>query len=251
MSKQFFHYSFNPINNQTVTHIAELDRIQKVGLIESLQNVIKLCNPSHILITNSQMFHWLHDGAGLLFMDLKGLLENDLSFGLINHIGLSSSLSALKNGSVLTLSTTHKNQVYKFVAGASELIIPAPLIDRDELLHLNFEDAATIGSTVTIDDTALLSGKRKAAPVKLHLQDDQLSSVWFSDGSAYHFSQLALCESFSQSDLCFRSYAFLRCVGKKADLKILRMNGEFWLATESLIGVGINACVYEQLFSAF
>lgn len=151
----------------------------------------------------------------------------------------------------MTLSTAHKDQFHKFVAGAYELNIPASPINRDEQIHLNLKEAETVGSTVTIDDTAPLTGKSKAAPVKLHLQDDQLSSVWFSDGSGHHFSQLALCESFSQSDLCFLSYAFLRCVGKKADLKILRMNGEFWLATESLIGVGINACVYEQLFSVF
>jgi hypothetical protein len=249
MSNQFFQYSFNRNNNQSVTNIAELDRIQKVGLIKTLNKIITLCNPNHIVFTNSQAVHWLHDGAGLIFMDLKGLLETDLSIGLINHNGLSKSLSSLTNESDLTISAAYQDQVYRFVAGASELDIPASLIDRDELMHLNFEEAETIGSTITISDTTSLSGKSKATPVILQLYADQLSSVWFPDGSAYHFSPLALCESPSQSDLNFRSYAFLRCVGKKADLKVLRKDGEFWLATESLIGVGINACVYEQLFS--
>ena len=37
MSNQFFQYSFNRNNNQSVTNIAELDRIQKVGLIKTLK----------------------------------------------------------------------------------------------------------------------------------------------------------------------------------------------------------------------
>ena len=85
----------------------------------------------------------------------------------------------------------------------------------------------------------------------MHLHADQLSSVWFPDGSANHFSRLVLCESPSQPDLFFRSYAFLRCVGKKADLKVLRDHDQYWLLTESSIGVGIQACLYEPLFSIF
>ena len=75
MSNQFFQYSFNSNNNQALTHIATLDRAQKDGLIKSIQKIISLCKPTNILFTNSQAIHWLRDGAGLLFMDLKGLCK--------------------------------------------------------------------------------------------------------------------------------------------------------------------------------
>lgn len=88
MSNHFFQYSFYPDNNRSVTHIVELDRILKNALIKALKNIITLCDTNHIVFSNSQAIHWLRDGAGVLFMDLNGLLENDLSFGLINHKGL-------------------------------------------------------------------------------------------------------------------------------------------------------------------
>ena len=252
MSNQFFQYSFNPNNNQTLTHIATLDRAQKDGLIKSIQKIISLCKPTNILFTNSQAIHWLRDGAGLLCIDLKGLLETDVSIGLINQGGLSRSLSGLKNESDLTISSAHQGQVYRFVAGTSEINVPAALIDRTELLNIDFKDAVPVGSPITINDTTSLTGHGKKTPVKLHLHANQLSSVWFPDGvCVIILAGLSLCESPSQPDLFFRSYAFLRCVGKKADLKVLRDHDQYWLLTESSIGVGIQACLYEPLFSIF
>ena len=251
MSNQFFQYSFNSISNQALTHIATLDRAQKDGLIKSIQKIISLCKPTNILFTNSQSIHWLRDGAGLLCIDLKDLLNKNVSLGLINQRSLSKSLSSLTNESDLTITSAHQGQVYRFVAGASELNVPASLNDRNELLNINFQDAATVGSAVTINDTDPLTGKSKTTPVKLHLYDNQLSSVWFPDGVGYHFSRLTLCESPSPPDLFFRSYAFLQCVGKKVDLKVLRDHDQYWLLTESSIGVGIQACLYEPLFSIF
>jgi hypothetical protein len=88
-------------------------------------------------------------------MDLKGLLETDISVGMINQKGLSKSLSSLTSESDLTISSAHQGQVYRFVAGTSKINVPAAFIDQTELLNIDFKDAVPVGSAITINDTTL------------------------------------------------------------------------------------------------
>ena len=140
MNNQFFQYSLNPNINREVEHITILDPAQSDGLIKSIGTIVSLCNPKKIIITKSQAVHWLHDRVGLLCIDLKNLLDSEISFGIISHRGLSKSLSCLKNESDLTISTAYHGQVHRFVAGMSQLNVPAAFADQTELLNINFKE---------------------------------------------------------------------------------------------------------------
>jgi hypothetical protein len=199
---------------------------------------------------NSKLSHRFRDSAGLMEIDLRGLLQQNISFGLINSPTFSKSLYPLNNGSDLTIGIDSSNQFYRFVAGMSELKIQAAFMDVQSaaLPNVNFEGAVAIGSEVTIKDTTLFKGKYAKKPVKLYVFAHQLSSVQFSDGTVHHFSRMALSEHLSNAQHSFRSFAFLRLVGKEATLKIYQQKNEYWLITESLIGTGIKTRIYELLF---
>ena len=219
---------------------------------KAIQDIIKYCDPTNIIITNSQLSHWFQDGAGILQIDLGDLLQQDISFGLINSPSLSKSLWSVNNGSGLTISSDGSNQFYRFVAGKSELNIHAAFMaDQSTVLPpVDLINATVIGSPVKIDAKTLIKGKDTKKPVRLYLYNGQLSSAEFSDGATHHFSRNTLSENPANAELSFLSFAFLRVTGKEANLKIYQHKDEYLLITESTIAAGVEARIIESLYEA-
>jgi len=254
MSNQFFQYSLNPVNNRGVSNIITLNPAQADGFVKSIIKTLSLCKPTKINIVDSELCHWLQNGAGFVSINLKSLLKAKISMGLINHRDLKSKLQDLNNGSDLLIRSIHEGQFYQFVAGTLEVELPAvSLEDVKKPTFKNLNNAVEVGTEIEIKDTRPLISRAKAkdGPVEILIYSGQLSALRFSDGTVQKLSQLALCEPTSLPERTFRSYAFLRCTGKEAKMKILKVDDEHYLSTESLIGVGIKARLIDRVFDKY
>jgi len=252
MSNQFFQYSLNPVNNRGVTNIITLNPAQADGFVKSIIKTLSLCKPTKINIVDSELCHWLQNGAGFVSINLKSLLKAKISMGLINHRDLKSKLQDLNNGSDLLIRSIHEGQFYQFVAGTLEVELPTvSLEDFEKPTFRNLKNAVEVGTEIEIKDTRPLISRAKAkdGPVEILIYSGQLSALRFSDGSVLKLSQLALCESLPERT--FLSFAFLLCTGKEAKMKILKVDDEHYLSTESSIGVGIKARLVDRVFDKY
>jgi len=175
MSNQFFQYSLNPVNNRGVTNIITLNPAQADGFVKSIIKTLSLCKPTKINIVDSELCHWLQNGAGFVSINLKSLLKAKISMGLINHRDLKSKLQDLNNGSDLLIRSIHEGQFYQFVAGTLEVDLPTVSLEDFEKPTFNLNNAVELTTEIQIENTHALISMAKSGSVKLLIYSCKLS----------------------------------------------------------------------------
>jgi hypothetical protein len=241
---------FMDLQSDGQEEIANLNPAQFDIFKKSLKIIIDPAEPNKIIVRDSVMTNSTNSGA-VITVDFGSLLEPGRSMQFWVSKKDISRFDQIEQKRDSVIIDDLAGDYYYLTDSIVTIRLPKvkQIIQRPDIIKI--AEACALGDEISISDGKKLKKIRsfiKGSPyVDLLAYDDQVIKIKNSSQETFTFEEVSIGQYQGSPDLIFRSRAFLKIPGEDVTLKILPLNGYFWLLTQMKMAIGTNISMLENV----